>query len=98
VAARKCIQTLRAFDVLTGQARSGESTQGDQLLLPESFAAWAVHALILSRNTDAIDGTEAESAPEFFFFLRLSTGNVAGYPYLDRFAISPSRAAYAITV
>jgi hypothetical protein len=97
VALRKCIQTLRAFDVLTGEARSGESVQSEHLLLPASLVPWAVHALILTREANAIEGVEAESAPEFFF-LRLSVAGVNGYPLLDRFAVSPSRSSYAVAL
>lgn len=96
VAIRKCVLTLRSFGVLKGERGLGRSTLGPQLALPPSLVPWAVHALIETRGAEAIDDTEAESAPEFFF-LDLRLANVNGYPYLERFAVSPSRSSYVAT-
>lgn len=90
VAQRMCIYTLRAFRALTADARSISSAAAP-LELPTSLTAWAVHALVLGRDSEAIDVMEIDFAPELFF-VRLPVQQIAGYPYLERYAMAAGRA------
>jgi hypothetical protein len=89
VAQRMCVYTLRAFGALTPDGRS-ISTAADPLPLPRSLSAWAVHALVLGRDAQAIDTMEIDVAPELFF-THLEFPSVNEYPLLERFAMAAGR-------
>jgi hypothetical protein len=95
VAQRMCVYTLRAFGALSVEARS-VSRPADPLPLSGDLGMWAVHALVLARNTESIDLMEIDVAPEMFFVsLEPPQGN--GYSLLERFATGTGRAEFVLT-
>lgn len=93
VAARKVYTTFKSLGVLTGGGRQ-PIIAGPRMTVPSSVGLWVVHALLLTRRTDAVADNDVNGAPELFW--ATMEGRCNGYPFLSRHSEGIGRVVWAI--
>jgi len=78
-ATSKSLATLRNLELIDGPS-SGPFTRGVRPTVGDEFAAWAIHALLLTRQMHAIGVESAPRSPELS--LLDIDGSGSGYPLL----------------
>lgn len=96
VSVRFAVKTLRAFELLTGDAGTSLSQRGVRLDVAPHTGRWIVHALLLCRGAEAIDERDVRSAPELFG-LELPDRFENGYPLIERHAEGGGRTVLALS-
>ena len=81
VGARKVVTTLRYLGLLTGP-NGGRLLLGRQPTVHSSLVGWVTHALLLTRQVDAV-GVDGLSRAFELATLKLESGRSIGYPLLE---------------
>jgi hypothetical protein len=89
----KAVTTLRRLDIVRGGGRT-PVTRAELLACGPLAATWLIHAVMLTRQANAIDMYEAKVAPELFWVDSLTPSNE--YPLFEIHIEGPKRRVWVI--
>jgi hypothetical protein len=86
VTSRAAIRTLRDMQVLRGVKGDSRSELGEKISPDAFLKPWLLHALMISRERDEMDESDAMHASELFMF-DLGSPSKSHYPFIERLGL-----------